>query len=531
MNNAEYWANRMRLLEAALHDKARDYFANLERQFDIAIKDLEKDIRAWYQRFADNNGSVSWAEAHRLLTSDELKEFKWDVWEYIEKCKENSVNGAWVKQLENASARVHISRLESLKLQLQQRAETLAQKSIQATANASEMAYTESYYHTAFEIQRGIGVGWTMQGVNKTLIEKVLSRPWTVDNQTFTARCWKNKVQLVETVSQELTRMAATGDAPDRAIKAIAKRFNVSKSNAGRVVMTESAHFAEVAAKDCFDELGVEKYQIIAGLDVSTCNTCADMDKKVFKMCEYSPGSTAPLFHPRCRCTIAPYHEDMEGLGTRFARDVKTGKGYQVPSNTTYEQWKAMQDAKYGAGTVNKERKKWANQTADKEQLKRYRSLLGNEAPRSLADFQTLKYDNPTAYDDLTGYYRYKNNNPNSNRGFYNANKAVKDLRSTGSIKATGTVTNAPKGRSIVTVNEHAAQRMAERDITLKAAQNIIKNAKFALKQRKGTQYAFYSSEGYAVLDNDGMLTSIGWLDEGGKTLYDEVMKNAGNSK
>ena len=401
MKNAEYWANRMRLLSDALQRQAHDYVINIQRQFDIAIKDLEKDIRAWYQRFADNNGNISYGQAQRLLTSDELKEFKWDVWEYIEKCKESAVNGAWVKQLENASARVHISRLESLKIQLQQQAETLTQARIKATSDASELSYTESYYHTAFEIQRGIGVGWTMQGVNKTLIEKVLSRPWTVDNQTFTARCWTDKAKLVETLNQELTRMVATGDAPDRAIKAIAKRFNVSKSNAGRVVMTESAHFAETAAKDCFDELGVERYQIIAGLSVETCGVCADMDKKVFKMSEYSPGTTAPLFHPRCRCTIAPYEEDMEGLGTR-------GKGYQVPSNTTYKQWKEMQDAKYGAGTVDKERKKRINYTADKEQLGKYRAVLGKEAPRTIADFQTLKYDTPDSYAALKVKYADK---------------------------------------------------------------------------------------------------------------------------
>lgn len=128
MKNADYWINRMRLLEEALHDRSLDYFSNLARQFDIAIKDLEKDIRAWYQRFSNNNGGVSWADAQRLLNSNELKEFKWDVWEYIEKCKESAVNGAWVKHLENASARVHISRLESLKIQLQQQAEMLTQK-------------------------------------------------------------------------------------------------------------------------------------------------------------------------------------------------------------------------------------------------------------------------------------------------------------------------------------------------------------------------------------------------------------------
>ena len=128
MKNAEYWANRMRLLSDALQRQAHDYVINIQRQFDIAIKDLEKDIRAWYQRFADNNGNISYGQAQRLLTSDELKEFKWDVWEYIEKCKESAVNGAWVKQLENASARVHISRLESLKIQLQQQAETLTDR-------------------------------------------------------------------------------------------------------------------------------------------------------------------------------------------------------------------------------------------------------------------------------------------------------------------------------------------------------------------------------------------------------------------
>lgn len=39
--------------------------------------------------------------------------------------EQNAIDGAWMKQLENASARVHISRLEALKLQLQQQAEVL----------------------------------------------------------------------------------------------------------------------------------------------------------------------------------------------------------------------------------------------------------------------------------------------------------------------------------------------------------------------------------------------------------------------
>lgn len=45
--------------------------------------------------------------------------------------------------------------------------------------------------------------------------------------------------------------MLATGEASDKAIAAVSKRFNISKQNAGRVVMTESAYFSSAAQRDC----------------------------------------------------------------------------------------------------------------------------------------------------------------------------------------------------------------------------------------------------------------------------------------
>ena len=221
MNNAEYWARRYKIMEDALKDQSLDYVENLEKQFDAAIRSIDTQMRAWYQRFAVNN-NITFAEARRILTTDELKEFRWTVQEYIEKGKEMGLTGAWMKELENASARVHISRLDALKYQLRQQAEVLTQARIKATTDASALAYTESYYHTAFELQRGLGVGWTMQALNDEAVKKVLSRPWTTDGQTFTARCWNDKAKLVESVNRELTRMVVTGEAPDRAIAAIA---------------------------------------------------------------------------------------------------------------------------------------------------------------------------------------------------------------------------------------------------------------------------------------------------------------------
>ena len=174
-NNAAYWAQRMKRMEDALKDQSYSYVENLERQFSAAQAEVQRQLAAWYQRFADNNG-LALADARRLLNAAELEEFCWTVEEYIRRGEENALTGAWMKQLENASARVHISRLEAIQLQLQQQAEQLYGNQLDAVDTAVRGIYLGSYYGTAFELQRGLGVGWTMQAIDERTIEKVLSQ-------------------------------------------------------------------------------------------------------------------------------------------------------------------------------------------------------------------------------------------------------------------------------------------------------------------------------------------------------------------
>ena len=140
----------MRILEEALLDTGYEYVKNLERQYDLAIRSLEKEIESWYQRFAAENG-MALAEARRLLTTKELREFRWTVEEYIKYGQENAVSQAWLKQLKNASARVHISRLDSLKLHLQQQAEALHGAQSEALDKALGELYETGYYRTAYD--------------------------------------------------------------------------------------------------------------------------------------------------------------------------------------------------------------------------------------------------------------------------------------------------------------------------------------------------------------------------------------------
>lgn len=326
----------MEILETAQLQKGQAYYATLERQFREASANIEKEISKWYQRFAINN-NISMAEAKKLLNTRELAEFKWDVEEYIKYGERNAVNQLWMKQLENASARVHITRLEALKLQMQQQVEVLYGNHTDGLDKLLRDIYSDGYYHTAWEIQKGFNIGWDLQNINSNQLDKILSKPWTTDGKTFSGRIWTNKQQLIGSLQTHLTQAVITGQAPDKIIKTLAEDFRVDRNKAGRLVMTESAAFASASQRDAFTALDVERFEIVATLDNRTSQICQDLDGHVFDMKSFEVGVTAPPFHAWCRTTTVPHFED--DYGERAARGAD-GKVYYVPSNMKYAEWK-----------------------------------------------------------------------------------------------------------------------------------------------------------------------------------------------
>ena len=338
MTNAEYWKQRFTQLEAAQNRKGATAYLEMEKQYKAAQNELEAQIARWYQRFADSNG-ISLAQAKQWLKGQDLAEFKWDVKEYIKYGKENAINGAWMQELENASSKFHISRLEALQIQTQNSLETMFAQQMGTMKKALSDVYASGYYHTAYAVQQGFGLGWDIAGLDQAQIEKVLSKPWAVDGYNFSTRIWNSKTKLIGEVHNELSKNLLTGADPQKAIDSLAKKMGTSKSNAGRLVMTEQAYFSSAAQKDCFNDLDVEEYEIVATLDSHTSDICRSLDGKVFKMSDYKPGVTAPPFHVYCRSTTAPHFKENFDAGERAARGAD-GKTYYVPDDATYSEWK-----------------------------------------------------------------------------------------------------------------------------------------------------------------------------------------------
>ena len=340
MKNSDYWKLRFEQLEAAQNGQGAAAVAEIERQYKEAQKQIEGQIARWYQRFADNNG-ISLAEARQYLKGAALKEFKWDVQDYIKYGQDNALMGGWMKELENASAKYHISKLEALKIQTQQSLEVMFSKQLGTVTGAMGDLFESGYYHTAYELQKGFNIGWDIAGLDQRQIEKVLAKPWAVDGKNFSERIWGNKQKLISEVHGELTQNIMLGADPQKAIDSLAKKMKTSRYNAGRLIMTEEAYFSSAAQKDCFEELGVEQFEIVATLDSHTSDICRSLDGKHFPMKDYQPGVTAPPFHVFCRSTTVPYFdEDFGDIGERAARDEETGKTYYIPDDMNYQDWK-----------------------------------------------------------------------------------------------------------------------------------------------------------------------------------------------
>ncbi|WP_288304873.1 minor capsid protein [uncultured Fusobacterium sp.] len=339
---SSYWADRFISEEERRDRDNRRYYSTIEKEYNKVLAGLEKDIEYWLGRIAKNN-DISFSGAKELLSKKELQEFKWTVEEYIKKGEENRVSGQWLKQLENASARVHIQRLEALKIQIQDRIENMYTTRDRSMEDYLCRVYKDTYYHTVFEIDKGIGsIQSSFNKLDDRKVSQIIHKPWAIDGKDFSTRIWEDKANLVNTLHTGLTQSLIRGGNLDDVVNDISQfvssKIKNKKYVASRLVTTESAAYASKAQEQAYKDLSVDKYEILATLDLHTSDICQDLDGKIFDRKDYQVGVTAPPFHPNCRTVTVPWFLDDVDTGERVARG-KDGKVGYVPQNMTYKEW------------------------------------------------------------------------------------------------------------------------------------------------------------------------------------------------
>ena len=296
-----YWIDRFTAEENRINELSKEQVKAAKRQYDIALKNTNQKIYEFYAKYAKDN-NISMYEAKQRFNKKELKEFKMSLSEYVRKGQSLNItpDDAIIKELKNVSSRVHIERLEALKMEIKAEIDLLSKTMENNLDKHLREVYRDTYYRSAYSIQKGLDKFSNIEKLNPELIERLVYKPWTKDNTNWSKRIWGNDGKLVNTLHTNLTQNIITGKPLKDIIDIVEERFNVERNIATRLIMTESAAYHSRAKERCMKDLGCEKYEVIATLDDRTSPICRTMDSKVFDMKDYQVGVTAPPFHSNC---------------------------------------------------------------------------------------------------------------------------------------------------------------------------------------------------------------------------------------
>nr|DAR76685.1 MAG TPA: minor capsid protein [Caudoviricetes sp.] len=334
-----YWIDRFTAEENRINELSKEQVKAAKRQYDIALKNTNQKIYEFYAKYAKDN-NISMYEAKQRFNKKELKEFKMSLSEYVRKGQSLNItpDDAIIKELKNVSSRVHIERLEALKMEIKAEIDLLSKTMENNLDKHLREVYRDTYYRSAYSIQKGLDKFSNIEKLTPELIERLVYKPWTKDNTNWSKRIWGNDGKLVNTLHTNLTQNIITGKPLKDIIDIVEERFNVERNIATRLIMTESAAYHSRAKERCMKDLGCEKYEVIATLDDRTSPICRTMDSKVFDMKDYQVGVTAPPFHSNCRTVTAPYYDKIEG-DTNLRASRTEDDDYELVDVKDYQDW------------------------------------------------------------------------------------------------------------------------------------------------------------------------------------------------
>lgn len=335
MGNHSYWVGRAKAEKTRVDKSIEEIATKIREAYDLASHDIDTQVAAWYQRFADDNG-VSLAAARRTLNAGELKDFKMTLKEYIKHGEQLDSDRSWLGAMKNASTKHHIDRLTALQMTTRAEIQEALAKWTSAAIPKMDDILTESFLRYNFYVQKDIGVGKYINGADIQKLRVAANKPWTPDGIEFKKRAGVNNAKLVSALQRELMQSCITGRPYEQLAENLRKIINLSEYESERLIRTESTHLATLAERETYDMYGINEYEYLATLDHKTCELCGPLDGQVFKVSDMVEGVNAPPIHPNCRCTTIPHYDNLGG--SRAARDEK-GKTVFVDGDTTYSEW------------------------------------------------------------------------------------------------------------------------------------------------------------------------------------------------
>lgn len=294
-----YWEDRAKeiIKEETLSDQ--EMSKEIERIVNEMIEDIEKEISAFYARYATREG-ISLEDAKKKIDAVDVIKFANQAKKYVDTQDfSDRVN----EELRAYNTKMYVSREELLKAQI-----GLLVTYTYAKLESQMNNYLESAYYRALKQQAGI-LGDTLQ-VASTDVKAIVLAPF--QNSNWSRRLWRDMRKTRIQVQRAVTHVIIRGRHPYEFVKELRKESGNSTYEIRRLLITETARVQTIATKQhMLENQGPDaEYKYVAKLDGKTTKTCRGLNGKVFKVKDMKPGVNAPPMHPFCRSSVVPYVGD-----------------------------------------------------------------------------------------------------------------------------------------------------------------------------------------------------------------------------
>lgn len=250
------------------------------------------------------------AKSQEKLTTKNIKEIEKQLKKYYGTAMESVIAGfekTYNKILAQGAEGKEVTpallyRLDSywqLQGQLRKELRLLGDKQISALSKAFELQFFDIYYSIDIEGATAFNT------LDASAAQQIINAIWCADGKSWSSRVWTNTDKLQQALNDGLVECILTGKKTTELKNVLQEQFGASYSRADSIVRTEMANIQTQAARQRYEDYGIQEVEVFVDEDERTCPICAEHEGE-----RYPVGAQMPIpFHPRCRCCMLPVVE------------------------------------------------------------------------------------------------------------------------------------------------------------------------------------------------------------------------------
>lgn len=304
----QYWrAREENARKKAIQD---DYTRSLEIKgiYQQLTAEIEKDISAFYQKYADKNG-LTYAEVQKRVAQVDIDAYSKKAEYYVKNRKKKGIAFSKTanQEMELYNLTMKVNRLEMLKAQI-------GLEMVERFSDLEDYMQGELDGVALEEYKRQAGILGDTLNNNPKAAEALPNASYKqpgfvvadVDepfyHATFSNRIWTHYGELKASLDGLLARALVNGEGSGKLISDLRKATGASEFNARRLIITETARVRTEVQKQAMEDAGVIYYEYMA-LGANPCDECQNLDGRVYPVKDMEPGFNAPPMHPFCHCS------------------------------------------------------------------------------------------------------------------------------------------------------------------------------------------------------------------------------------